>query len=191
MPRRLHHRSRHRERAFACGGRAPYARCCALILTLPAPSPLLSQAPLGVSGQRVEYLANPVGIDAVRPRLSWRLVSTGRNTMQAAYQVQVAIGEANLARGEDLLCRCSWTTPVHPRCRGHGTIGGCECGTRVPAPPPGALPRIGKPDSCGPTTGPPGGSAPRRAGRIAWPPRRPSSGGRFGCAVPCARRVST
>jgi len=103
MPRRLHHRSRHRERAFACGGPAPYARCCALILTLPAPSPLLSQAPLGVSGQRVECLANPVGIDAVRPRLSWRLVSTGRNTMQTAYQLQVAIGEANLARGEDLL----------------------------------------------------------------------------------------
>ena len=42
-----------------------------------------------VTGLRVEYLTNPLGIDAPRPRLSWRITSTDRNTVQAAYQVQV------------------------------------------------------------------------------------------------------
>ncbi|HEV2670996.1 MAG TPA: family 78 glycoside hydrolase catalytic domain, partial [Gemmatimonadales bacterium] len=47
------------------------------------------QQPLGVSGLKVEYLTNPLGIDAVQPRLSWRITSSERNTVQAAYQLQV------------------------------------------------------------------------------------------------------
>jgi len=54
-------------------------------------------------GLRVEYLTNPIGIDVVRPRLSWRIASTARNTMQAAYQLQVATSEANLTRGANLV----------------------------------------------------------------------------------------
>ena len=51
---------------------------------------LASQQPaFGVTGLRVEYLTNPLGIDAPHPRLSWRIASTERNTVQAAYQVQV------------------------------------------------------------------------------------------------------
>ena len=46
------------------------------------------QAP-GVTGLRVEYLTNPLGIDAARPRLSWRMTSAERNTVQSAYQIQV------------------------------------------------------------------------------------------------------
>ena len=49
----------------------------------------IQQTSLGVTGLRVEYLANPLGIDAAKPRLSWRITSTERNTMQAAYQIQV------------------------------------------------------------------------------------------------------
>ena len=67
------------------------------------PGPLLAQGPLEVNGLRVEYLTNPVGIDAAPPRLSWRLESTTRNTVQAAYQLQVATSEADLGRGTDLL----------------------------------------------------------------------------------------
>ena len=48
----------------------------------------IQQSP-AVTGLKVEYLANPLGIDAARPRLSWRITSAERNTMQAAYQVQV------------------------------------------------------------------------------------------------------
>src|SRR5881396_2480608 len=46
-----------------------------------------------VTGLRVEYLTNPLGIDAPRPRLSWRISSAERNTVQAAYQVQVTKDE--------------------------------------------------------------------------------------------------
>jgi alpha-L-rhamnosidase len=54
---------------------------------------VLTQQPLGVSGLRVEYLTNPLGIDAERPRLSWRMTSAERNTVQAAYQLQVTRNE--------------------------------------------------------------------------------------------------
>src|SRR2546421_12364318 len=72
-----------------------------LALTVLAPIQLLAQ--LTVAGLRVEYLTNPIGIDAVQPRLSWRIASTRRNTMQAAYQVQVGTNEASLTRGTNLL----------------------------------------------------------------------------------------
>ncbi len=39
---------------------------------------------------RVEYFTNPIGIDDDKPRLSWKLNSDQRNTLQTAYQVQVA-----------------------------------------------------------------------------------------------------
>ena len=47
------------------------------------------QQPLGVTGLRVEYLTNPLGIDVLKPRLSWKITSTERNTVQAAYELQV------------------------------------------------------------------------------------------------------
>jgi alpha-L-rhamnosidase len=79
----------------------------ALALALPvaafAAPPLRAQAPLGISSLRVEYLTNPLGMDAARPRLSWRLTSDVRGTMQAAYQLQVAGSETDLARGAHLL----------------------------------------------------------------------------------------
>jgi alpha-L-rhamnosidase len=74
-----------------------------LSLTVIAPARLLAQATLTVEGLRVEYLSNPIGIDVVQPRLSWRITSTRRNTMQAAYQLQVGASEASLAGGAKLL----------------------------------------------------------------------------------------
>ncbi len=62
-----------------------------------------AQATPTALGLRVEYLTNPIGIDVVQPRLSWRIASTARNTMQAAYQLQVATSEANLTRGANLV----------------------------------------------------------------------------------------
>src|SRR6266446_3027225 len=69
--------------------------------TILAPVTLVAQ--LTVTGLRVEYLTNPIGIDVVQPRLSWRIASTRRNTMQGAYQIQVDTSEARLARGANLL----------------------------------------------------------------------------------------
>src|SRR5712691_7746071 len=70
-------------------------------LTILASAQLLAQ--LTVGGLRVEYLTNPIGMGVVQPRLSWRIASTRRNTMQAAYQLQVGTSEANLTRGTNLL----------------------------------------------------------------------------------------
>lgn len=53
-------------------------------------------APLGITALRTEYLTNPLGIDAARPRLSWKLTSAERNTVQAAYQIQVTQPEGLL-----------------------------------------------------------------------------------------------
>jgi alpha-L-rhamnosidase len=39
---------------------------------------------------RCEYLANPRGLDATAPRLSWMLTSRRRSVMQSAYQILVA-----------------------------------------------------------------------------------------------------
>ena len=62
-----------------------------------APTPLLAQTALAVSGLRVEYLTNPLGIDESRPRLSRQIVSAAHNTMQAAYQLQVGRSAAALS----------------------------------------------------------------------------------------------
>jgi alpha-L-rhamnosidase len=66
-------------------------------------SGLAAQAPLAVHDLRVEYVTNPMGIDVPRPRLSWKLESTTRNTVQAAYDVQVARSEAELGAGRNLV----------------------------------------------------------------------------------------
>lgn len=47
-------------------------------------------SPLRVEQLRTEYKTNPVGIDVALPRFSWKLFSSERNTMQKAYQIQVA-----------------------------------------------------------------------------------------------------
>ena len=45
---------------------------------------------------RCEYEANPVGIDALRPQLSWKLTSNERGELQKAYQIIVASTPAQL-----------------------------------------------------------------------------------------------
>jgi alpha-L-rhamnosidase len=52
---------------------------------------------------RCEYRKNPLGIDAVAPRLSWKLESSdasARGLSQSAYQILVASSEALLARNQ-------------------------------------------------------------------------------------------
>ncbi len=62
---------------------------------------VLTAAPAAVSvaNLRCEYLSDPVGLDVVRPRLSWELVSGDRGCRQTAWQVLVATSPALLARG--------------------------------------------------------------------------------------------
>ena len=49
---------------------------------------------------RCEYLDNPIGIDALSPRLSWRLDSDQRGQSQSAYRIRVASSLETLAAGE-------------------------------------------------------------------------------------------
>ena len=45
---------------------------------------------LTISHLRCENVANPLGVEELRPRLSWRLASPARGARQAAYQILVA-----------------------------------------------------------------------------------------------------
>ena len=49
-----------------------------------------AQTPLQVTELRTEYQLNPVGIDVRAPRLSWKIESSRRGTVQTAYQIRVA-----------------------------------------------------------------------------------------------------
>ncbi len=53
---------------------------------------------LRVEGLKTEYQQNPIGVDVRVPRLSWRIQSDRRGTMQIAYQVRVATDSGSLAR---------------------------------------------------------------------------------------------
>lgn len=50
-------------------------------------------AAVTVQDLRCEYLKSPIGIDALKPRLSWIVESEQRGTRQAAYQILVASSE--------------------------------------------------------------------------------------------------
>ncbi|GGF99150.1 family 78 glycoside hydrolase catalytic domain [Paenibacillus abyssi] len=43
-----------------------------------------------ITGLRCEYLENPVGIDVLQPRISWRMESDERASAQTAYRIEVA-----------------------------------------------------------------------------------------------------
>ncbi|MGE5610592.1 MAG: family 78 glycoside hydrolase catalytic domain [Bacillota bacterium] len=68
-----------------------------LVLCVLSYLPSASQAATMVGGLRCEYLSNPLGIDAVRPRLSWVITSDRRGERQTAWQVLVASSPQLLA----------------------------------------------------------------------------------------------
>ncbi len=45
-----------------------------------------------------EYHENPIGIDVVKPRLSWQILSDGQNVTQTAYEIRVANSAKNLSK---------------------------------------------------------------------------------------------
>ena len=65
--------------------------------------PAPADTTLHVTGLRTEYLSNPIGSDARRPRLSWRLVSATRGTVQTAYQITVSTDSADLLGARSLV----------------------------------------------------------------------------------------
>lgn len=66
-------------------------------------SALIAGSGLLVTGLKTEYKLNPIGIDAGKPRLSWKISSALRNVMQASYQIRVAKDSIALSRGNTLV----------------------------------------------------------------------------------------
>ena len=56
-----------------------------------------AEAPARAGLLQCEYLVDPVGIDALQPRLSWQMLDARHGARQTAYQVLVASSEAILA----------------------------------------------------------------------------------------------
>jgi hypothetical protein len=62
-------------------------------------SPLLAvSVPVPVKLQ-CEYLTNPLGIDAVHPRLMWQMSDLSQGVCQTAYQVVVGIDSVEVRNG--------------------------------------------------------------------------------------------
>lgn len=49
------------------------------------------------------YKQNPIGIDVLQPRLSWKLASSERNTLQKAYEVRVGTNSRDILNGKNLV----------------------------------------------------------------------------------------
>jgi len=85
-------------------GAAGTTRVAAAVLPSPeaTPSHGSTDALITPIDLRCESTRNPLGIDAFRPRLSWKLdaASGARNQSQSAYRIAVASTEALLATGE-------------------------------------------------------------------------------------------
>lgn len=76
-----------------------YSAILALLVTA-LTSSVGSGQPLAVEQLRCEYLENPVGIDVIEPRLTWKLQSNLQNTQQTAYRILVASSLETLANNE-------------------------------------------------------------------------------------------
>jgi len=75
-----------------------FAHCTSFVLL--AASLSFAAAPLTLANLRCEYKSNPVGIDVAEPRLSWELLSAERGTLQAVYQIRVAVSTVDLAKNK-------------------------------------------------------------------------------------------
>jgi alpha-L-rhamnosidase len=84
---------------IGCGGR--FVLVSLLAVRLPAAGGDVAANATDIVG--AEYKINPVGIDVAQPRLTWRLRSDQRGTVQTAYQVQVAATSDALPAGRDLI----------------------------------------------------------------------------------------
>lgn len=59
-----------------------------------------SGSDLTIKQLRCEYHVNPLGIDVLKPRLSWVMESSERSEMQSAYRILVASSEENLKQNK-------------------------------------------------------------------------------------------
>jgi len=82
-----------------------FFRLILILLTIYQPNLLFGQNSL-VTELRCEYHVNPIGIDIEKPRLSWLIISDGKNFKQVAYEIRVADVPQNLNKKNHLI----WTS---------------------------------------------------------------------------------
>lgn len=58
---------------------------------------------LGVIDLKVEHLKDPLAIETATPRLSWKITSTEKNTLQSEYEIRVGTNKTSLSKGKDLV----------------------------------------------------------------------------------------
>ena len=58
---------------------------------------------LSAAQLRCEYKTNPIGLDVVKPRLSWKIQAAPRNVRQSAYQIRASASSQDLEAGRRLL----------------------------------------------------------------------------------------
>ncbi len=58
---------------------------------------------VSIAGLKCEYKINPLGLDVLRPRLSWQILAGERGWKQSAYQIRVAQDPAALNQGQGLV----------------------------------------------------------------------------------------
>ena len=71
-------------------------------------------AQLQVTNLLCENLSNPICLDATQPRLSWQLMSNGRNLTQTAYEIKVTAGRSQVWSSGKVTSDSS----VHVACKG-------------------------------------------------------------------------
>jgi alpha-L-rhamnosidase len=67
---------------------------------------LSAKAQVVVSDLKCEYKTDPIGIDVLEPRLSWKIESPQRNTLQTAFEIRAAENPNDLVSG----IRLVWNT---------------------------------------------------------------------------------
>ena len=77
--------------------------CCLLLAGL-----INLRAQPEIGKLRTEYLANPLGLDCERPRLSWIITSDAPGSLQQAYEIRSALDERDLEKGRKLLWETGW-----------------------------------------------------------------------------------
>jgi alpha-L-rhamnosidase len=94
----------------------------------------LAIAQVHLQNTTCEMLSNPLGIDVLKPRLAWQLVSKERNVMQTAYQVIVASSIEKLAADEGDLWnsgKVESQESIHVKYAGKGLVSRMRCYWKV------------------------------------------------------------
>ena len=69
---------------------------------------LYAQSSFGAVDLKTEYLQDPIGIDVVKPRLSWRLNDNRQGAKQTAYQVSVDTDSIEVVKGKGSVWNAGW-----------------------------------------------------------------------------------